>query len=409
MHWMLALLAAALPLLPVSHWDQFRYDSANNAVVRGTLAASWQLQTDGPFSSTPTLVGGVLYADNNNGTLYAIDVHHGRVLWKFHVRDALMTNPLVAAGNVIVGEGNQISYVADGLTKVGTSENALIAVDAHTGRERWRVRLAGTGMPTPALLGKVLVEHDGSGDVTGIDVSSGRVLYRTHIGGAASMVAMLPVGHDRFVTASTSPNSVWEIDGRTGSVVWEHRFTEATSGLSDCPPAADGSRVFCDYATPLDGVTRAHVGAPAIERMYAIDTRSGRMLWDIPFAVGMLPKWNESAIPLVYDGKVFVGSSVAPHVQALDPQSGRVLWKRNVRGPVKGGFCGKDGVVYFGDFGGYLWALDARTGAVIGEKHVHTSFNVGSPLIAGETLIVGSNTGTVIALPLKDIRSSHDA
>lgn len=411
MRWVLALLAATLPLWPVSTWVQFRHNVGNNAVVRGTLSTSWQVQTDGPFSSSPSEVNGTLYAANNTGSLYAIDIANGRVLWTFHATSPLMTNPLVMDGSVIVGEGNQVSYVAAGITKVGTSENALIAVDPKSGHERWRVALAGTGMPTPALIGSVLVEHDGSGDVTGIDARNGKILYRTHISGGASMVSMLPIAGDRFVTASVSPNSVWEVNGRSGAVIWQHRFSDQASGMSDCPPAGDRERqrVFCDYTVPPAGAVRAHVGAPAVQHAFGIDARNGSLLWDVPYASGTLPQWNEASIPLVYRRNLYVGSSVAPQVQAFAPTSGHILWQRQVNGVVKSGLCGKDGVLYFGDYAGYLWAVDALSGKVIGSKNMHTVFNVGSPLIAGNTLIVGTNTGTIIALPLEQIRSSHDS
>jgi outer membrane protein assembly factor BamB len=408
MGWLFLAAAALTQLWPVSSWFQFRHNVGNNDVVRGTLSTTWQVQTGGSFSSSPSVVNGVVYIGNNKGTLYAIDAADGRVLWTFRVRSPLMTNPLVIDGNVIVGEGNQISYVAQGDTKVGKSENAVIAVDAKTGVERWRVPLAGTGMPTPALVRGVLVEHDGSGDVTGIDAKTGSILYRVHVGGAASMVSMLPVAGGRFVSASVSPNSVWEIDGASGRVVWQHRFNDNTSGLSDCPPASDRARIFCNYTVPPPGVARAHVGALAIERAFAIDARSGNLVWDVPLASGTLPQWNEAAIPLVYRRGLFVGSSVAPQVASIDAVTGRTIWQRQVNGVVKGGICGKDEVLYFGDRAGYLWALDARTGRVIGAKNMHTFFNVGSPLIAGETLIIGTNTGMIIALPLAEIRNSRD-
>jgi outer membrane protein assembly factor BamB len=409
MAWTLIAAVLLAQLWPVSTWTQFRHNAGNNDVVRGTLSTSWQVRTNGSFSSSPSVVNGVVYIGNNKGELYAIDAATGRVRWIYRAKSPLMTNPLVIDGTVIVGEGNQISYVAAGDTKVGTSENAVIAVDADTGAERWHVALAGTGMPTPALIDGVLVEHDGSGDVTGIDAKTGSVRYRVRVAGAASMVSMLPAGGSRFVTASVSPNSVWEIDGSNGHVVWEHPFDDAVSGLSDCPPASDGARIFCDYAVPLPGVARAHVGAPAVERLYALNERSGKLAWDVQLAVGMLPQWNEAAIPLVYRRGLYVGSSMSPQIASIDASSGRKLWQRDVRGVVKGGMSAKDDVLYFGDFAGYLWAVSSRTGDVIGVKNMHTCFNVGSPLIAGDTLIVGTNSGTIIALPLSDIRNSHDA
>ena len=40
---------------------------------------------------------------------------------------------------------------------------------------------------------------------------------------------------------------------------------------------------------------------------------------------------------------------------------------------------------------------------------MHTRFNVGSPVVDGKTLFIGSDDGSVIAVPLDAIRSSHDA
>jgi hypothetical protein len=39
---------------------------------------------------------------------------------------------------------------------------------------------------------------------------------------------------------------------------------------------------------------------------------------------------------------------------------------------------------------------------------MHTPFNVGSPIVVGTTLIIGSDTGSVIAIPLERIRKSLD-
>jgi outer membrane protein assembly factor BamB len=85
-----------------------------------------------------------------------------------------------------------------------------------------------------------------------------------------------------------------------------------------------------------------------------------------------------------------------------------LLWETPTRGVVKGGIVDVDDVLYFGDLGGYLWALDAKTGRVVGDKLMHTPFNVGSPIVVGTTLIIGSDTGSVIAIPLEKIRKSLD-
>ena len=55
-----------------------------------------------------------------------------------------------------------------------------------------------------------------------------------------------------------------------------------------------------------------------------------------------------------------------------------------------------------------MWALDEKTGKALGVKHFKTKFNVGSALVVGRTLIIGSQTGRIVAIPLDAIRGAHD-
>jgi outer membrane protein assembly factor BamB len=133
-------------------------------------------------------------------------------------------------------------------------------------------------------------------------------------------------------------------------------------------------------------------------------------LWNVKLEGGTLPERNEASIPLFAGGVLYVGSAVANMMHALDPiADGKLIWTTRVNGPVKSGSVLVAGVLYFGDLEGYLWALDAKTGRVIGSKYMHTQFNVGSPVVDGRTLVIGSNTGRVIAIPLQDIRNAHDS
>jgi outer membrane protein assembly factor BamB len=379
-------------------------------VIRSHLKVQWQTSTDGRISASPTFAHGIVYVGTNAGTLYAIRVRDGRVVWKHHVANALMSAPLLYHGMAIVGEGNEDTPNRKGgaPVHVGTGESALIAFDQKTGAIRWVSYLQGSGMPTPAIVDGVLVHHDGSGRVTGMDPATGRVLYMRDIHSIASMSAALPLGGKSFVTSGVLFNAVWKVDARTGKVEWRSAaFPDNASGIGDCPLAGDGSRVFGDYVVPDGASAASAAGQHAREHAYALDARTGALLWDVPLEGGPLPVNNEAGIPVVHGGVVYVGNAGAPWVNALDAKTGRVLWRKEIYGPVKGAFVVKRGVLYFGDLAGYLWALDARTGAQIGAKSMPTSFNVGSGIAVGGTLIIGSFTGSVFAVPLESIRDSR--
>lgn len=384
-------------------WTQFRAKGTNNAVVRGELKVRWETETDGRISSSPSFAHGVVFVGTNAGTLYAIRVRDGLVLWKHHVANALMSAPLLYRGMVITGEGNADTPHPKGgaPVHVGTGESALIAFDQKTGAIRWVSYLRGSGMPTPAIVDNVLVHHDGSGRITGMDPMTGRVLYERNLHSVASMSSALPVGDKSFVTSGVLFNAVWKVQARTGRVQWRSAaFPENASGIGDCPLASDGTRVLGDYMVPD--------GASAREHAYALDAHTGALLWDTPLETGPLPVNNEAGIPVLHDGVLYVGNAGAPWVNALDAKTGRILWRKQINGPVKGGFVVKRRVLYFGDLGGYLWALNARSGAQMGVKSMPTSFNVGSAIAVGKTLIIGSFTGSIYAVPLQDIRDARD-
>lgn len=399
------ILAVAIPA-----WTQFRMGSENNAVIPGSLETAWRLETGAQISASPTIIDGILYLGNNAGSLYAIDVNSGQIVWKSHVKNPLMSAPLIYGDVVIVGEGDPTSRTSSPSepVMVGQGPSAVIAFDRATGNVRWQIPLSGSAMPTPAIIDGIMVNHDGAGYITGIDPSSGTKRYSHWIGSMASMTAALPVGEGDFITTGVGTNAVWRIHAVDGSIVWRSGFSKGASGIGDCPPVSDGTRVFCDYVSPVLPDNSTVIGNLTVERAYALRVSDGSPLWDVALDSGSLPERNEAAIPLLAQGLLYLGSAIAPSMHAIDLATGVLVWEMPTHGAVKGGVVDVDGIVYFGDLGGYLWAVDAKTGQVVGDKFMHTGFNVGSPIVYGKTLIIGSDSGTIIAVPLQSIRTSHD-
>jgi outer membrane protein assembly factor BamB len=224
----------------------------------------------------------------------------------------------------------------------------------------------------------------------------------------ASMSAILPMGDGDFVTTGVGTNAAWRLHAEDGAVLWRSPFFKGASGIGDCPPVSDGSRIFCDYVAPVAPDTFTVIGDLTVERVYALDASNGASLWDVALESGSLPIRNEAAIPLLAGGRLYLGSAIAPWMHALDTRTGMLVWETPTHGVVKGGLVAVNDAVYFGDLSGYLWALDAKTGRVIGDKLMGTAFNVGSPIVVGKTLIIGSDSGAVIAVSLDRIRNAHD-
>jgi outer membrane protein assembly factor BamB len=407
----LVLAAAAALLSSPANWTQFRLDDTNNAVVPGSLKATWRVNAQGPFSSSPTIAGGVLYVGDNAGELFAIDPRSGKVKWKAQFANALMSAPIVFGNVVIVGEGNEASPLGSAPNhpiRVGRPPNELIAVDRTTGAVVWRKTLPGSGMPMPAIINGLLIQHDGGGYIYALNPAGGATVWSVNAGSIASMSSILPFGGDRFVTTGVERNGVFMFSAKRGTSIWQSLLSPSAAGIGDCPVVTDGARIYCDYTAPPSTAIPIQTERSANFRAYAIDVRSGKRVWDTLLESGQLPKRNEAAIPLLYDHGLYVGSSVAPYLHAVDRTSGAVRWRFRAHGVIKGGIAAKNGVLYFGDYGGYVWAVNASTGALIGDVRAHMPFNVGSPVIAGETLVIGTGTGVLLAMPLSVIRSGRD-
>ena len=125
-----------------------------------------------------------MYVAGGSGEVFAYDARTGLQKWAFH-RKQDIKNPYQNNPN------NKGVAVLDGRVFVGTLDDLLIAIDAHTGRELWEIRtddtLAGyqlTGAPL-AVDGKIIMGMSGGelgmrGYLDAYDPATGKRLWRTY-------------------------------------------------------------------------------------------------------------------------------------------------------------------------------------------------------------------------------------
>jgi eukaryotic-like serine/threonine-protein kinase len=401
-------------------WPQFRLgDGLNVVVVDPNLPRTiqWRFNAGhvaGGISSSPVVYRGIVLVAANDRNLYAIDAASGKLQWRYLSTDALMTQPLYAHGLAIVASGNSECIVCFYPTYVvvGSGFNRISAVNLTSGKERWGRRIDGNGMPTGALVGTSVVHPDGSGAVLSFDMLSGRSQWAARLPADFSMSSALD-GHDGKIYVSGSfPAAVYALSASSGALRWRHVFGLNVEGSGDAPMASTKDAVFGEYLQALAPHSfwgwMVSAGSSVRQHIFSLDKETGNVLWDRAVTTGVAPKNNEASIPLIYRGALFEGSPIGPRLTALDARTGRILWQLQTRGPVKGGIVALNGILYFGDLGGYLWAVDAKTGRKMGRLRTEVHFNVGSPIILNDSLVDGSQEGAVIALPLRRILDARD-
>jgi alcohol dehydrogenase (cytochrome c) len=123
------------PVTGGNYWHQ-RYsalDQVNTANVK-KLGGAWSIHLDeggpgGPLQGTPVVIDGVMYVTTGTRNVLAIDAASGKVKWRYRPD---------SPGPV---GGNQGVAVADGKVFVGRRDNVLVALNQETGSLLWQTRV----------------------------------------------------------------------------------------------------------------------------------------------------------------------------------------------------------------------------------------------------------------------------
>jgi len=232
---------------------------------------------------------------------------------------------------------------ADGTVYVGDDAGVLHAVDAKTGRQRWRAATGGAVRARPTLDGQALYVPSDDGSLYRLEVSDGRLRWK------------VPVVEGEFERGA-------RFDQYAGSAVIEAGTLYLGTG--------DGRVLALD---PVDGSTR----------------------WVFHAGDGV------GSTPAVGGGRVFVGSFDGK-VYALDAASGAVLWSHDTGAPVSSSPALAGGRVLVGSRSYDLFALDAATGEVDWRYYYWFSWVDSDPTVADDTAYVGSSDALkVLALDVE--------
>ena len=70
----------------------------------------WSFKTDGPITSSPTVINGTVYFGSNDGKLYALDASSGQPKWLFHTGKEVGSSPVIVNNVVYFGSNDSNLY-----------------------------------------------------------------------------------------------------------------------------------------------------------------------------------------------------------------------------------------------------------------------------------------------------------
>ncbi|HZU20792.1 MAG TPA: PQQ-binding-like beta-propeller repeat protein [Gaiellaceae bacterium] len=278
------------------------------------------------------------------------------------------------------GLGGLIEFpavVSDGVAYIGNASGTVRALDMRDGTVIWRHDTPNGKMASsPAVWGSALVVHGMDGHVRVLRRSDGRLLWDYDVGSPIESSPVVARGVDVFGAWN---GTVTALDLRTHRVRWQRAFgCKVTSSA-----AFDGGTLYLgDYCGRLlalrasDGallwtgsVNGRIYGTPAVAggRVFVPSSDGGSLT---AFSTRGAYLWRRSigsyvySSPAVWRGRVFFGSYNGVFY-AVSAATGATLWEQATGGPISGATVVVDGVAYAGSFAHRILGVDARSGRVL--------------------------------------------
>ncbi len=317
------------------------------------LAPRWTLEFSRPVTTTPLVLGDLVVFGTREGLVRAVEAATGRERWRVDTREGVGASPVPIEGDVVVAD-----YAGD-----------VLRIDAR-GRRVWKRNVGAHVGATPTVAGDVVVVSGFDGRVHGLDARTGRVRWRVRTGGrvraraARSGAVVVVPSYDGIVRA---------IRARDGRVAWKRRI---------------GVRMA---ASPTVAGDRAIVGADD-GRVIALDVRSGAPAWT------HRERAPVRSFLVSHDGAVYVGADDGS-VVCLDAATGRPRWRAHTGGRVMSQPAVVGTLVLVSSYDARLHVFDAATGAELA-THPLGAPAFSSPVAAGDAVVVGTNGGRLVCLSL---------
>ena len=241
------------------------------ALNSSTLSAFWTKSLGSATSSSPASSGGVVYVNEANGTILAVDGKTGVTDWRIKTTTTIRSSPTIQNGMLFVSLYN------------GT----LSAISLSTQKVVWRFSSGSHLVASPAANGKYVAIGAANGNEYFLDEATGTLYWQVPTAAGISSSASFSGPNAYFGSNDTN---VYAVDVATKSTTW----TFKTSGLVlSTPIAADGNV----YAASLGGT------------LYAIDASSGAKVWtfssgpvttSLALAEGTYKGFNPTFKPMLY-------------------------------------------------------------------------------------------------------------
>jgi eukaryotic-like serine/threonine-protein kinase len=321
------------------------------------------------------VVGLTLFVSARSG-VRAANLQSGSADWKMFGYNAAHTgyNPLettITPSNVSqltpawqVATGETSSPVeANGIVYVAADK--LYAINASTGATVWTLTLPFTVSPTTPTVINGVIYVDRSGTLYALNAATGAAIWTAAVPPVNGFDTS-PVVAGGLVYVGMKNSKLRAYDAATGKPHWT---VQMVGGNMQGGPAVANGIVYTDAGT----------------MMYALDAKTGATKWTFTASAGT------GFTPTVANGLVYFGTGGStPTFYALNASTGALVWSFQENRDTADFFEGiavAHGIAYIPTFDGYLYSVDALTGAQ--RWTVYLKIDSGTNLLTAATVANG--------------------
>ena len=387
----LAGVAVVLPPAETnSEWPQAG-GTASKSYGHLTLAENpsraWTVQIAGGgerrrLAAAPVIGGGMLYAVDTAGVVYAFDAATGARRWTYRMEVADNVQNAAFGGGASYNEGRV--YVTNGVGEVA-------ALDAQTGAEVWKVQPAGPLRGSPTIAFNSVYVMTQNNQIIALDAATGEELWNES--GSQTQAGVFgvaaPAAGQGTVIAGYSSGELSAYRYENGQFLWSDALARTSISTEvgsltdiDADPIIDNGRV---YALGQGG------------RMAAYELVTGQRIWELNVAGISTPAIaGEWIFALTDDAKLLAIAASSGKVRWMtqlqryedeEDREGAIFWT----GPVLAG-----NNLWIASTEGQIYKVSVAEGSASLFMDLETSVSL-PPVVANDTLYLLDDGGTIHA------------
>ena len=296
-----------------------------------------------------------------DGSLSAVSLSTGELLWKTAPGADLTASPIECNGELLVA-------AKKGISQSESNSGILRVLDKRTGLT---LRSFDVARPLNSLTCNGGIVYAGSVDakVYAFKSSDGSKLWSFQTGAPVNGQTAFMDGR---VYVGSDDNNLYAIDSASGNQIWK----VVTKGKVTGQPSSDGKRI---YFGSSDGF------------VYAVHIASGAVAWKLRTGARV------DAAPIKVKEHLLVGS-YDDFFYALNPQNGNIIWKQRVANRVGSGAIIENENALIGPFRSrVLSVFDSNQGLLLNETTLPEDVGeiVSAPFQNGKQIIVSTDLGLV--------------